>query len=259
MPKKCCVVGFPVGHSLSPAMHNAAFKHLGLDFVYEACEVDPRNFVDFMDRVIDGEFHGVSVTVPFKQTVMDYVNVLSPCAKSIDAVNTLFFDGKTLVGENTDWFGIYMILKELVRFKRRRILIYGAGGAARSALYAAKDLDLDIFLTNRTKSKGEKLAKDFDVKYCDPINLPEVDVFVNATSIGLSGQNFLPVSEKWLRRVESVFDMVYTGTILEQTAKKIGCKVISGKKMLLYQGAKQFEIWTGEAAPIRVMEKAIGL
>ncbi len=259
MPNRCCVVGHPVTHSLSPAMHMAGYQALDLDFTYE--KVDPH--VSGLDRFIkdvrSGFYVGVSVTVPYKQAIMEYVNVLSPAAKACDAVNTLYFDGGSLVGENTDWYGFYMALDEVVNLDRKTVLIFGAGGAARACLFALRDSGAKVYLTNRTVEKGEQLASEFGVEFVQPCDLPAVDVFVNATSIGLHEEDFLFVPEDWLAQVKVVFDLVYTDTILERTARELGCKIVSGKKMLLYQGAKQFQLFTGEEPPIEVMAAAIGL
>ena len=259
MPRKCCVIGHPVKHSLSPAMHNAGYQELGLDFKYEAVDVVPAELAEFVKKLRAGEYLGVSVTVPHKQAVLDYANVVSPHVKAIGAANTLFCDEGKIVAENTDWFGVHCALDEVMDLKDKRILIYGAGGAARACLYALRDAKAHVCVTNRTIEKGMALANEFGAEFCEVSQVPQVDVLVNATSVGLDGDDRLLVCPAWLKGTEYVFDMVYTGTVLEQVAQSQGCKIISGKKMLLYQGAKQFELFTHKKAPLEVMAKAIGL
>ncbi len=259
MPKKCCVIGHPVEHSLSPAMHNAAYRELGLDFKYDAVDVAPAGLADFMRLLRAGEYLGVSVTVPHKQSVLDFANVVSPHVKAIGAANTLFCDDGKIVAENTDWFGVHCALDEVMDLKEKRILVYGAGGAARACLYALRNAKAELFITNRTISKGMALANEFGAQFCEVSEIPQVDVLVNATSVGIGGDDRLLVCPDWLKCTEYVFDMVYTGTVLEQVAKDNGCKIISGKKMLLYQGAKQFELFTHQRAPLEVMAQSVGL
>jgi shikimate dehydrogenase len=240
-------------------MHNAAYKELGLDFEYVAIDVKPEELESFIKRLRTGEFLGVSVTVPHKQAVLEYLNVQSPNVKSIEAVNTLFCDQGKLVGENTDWFGIHCALDEATDLKGKKILIYGAGGAARACLFALRDTGAEVFLTNRTVEKGIALANEFNATFVEVSQLYDIDILINATSVGLHGDDRLLVCPDWLKNVTIVFDMVYTDTVLEQVAKAAGCQIISGKRMLLYQGAKQFELFTHQKAPLEVMARAIGL
>jgi len=257
MQLKACVVGHPIGHSLSPVMHNAGFAAIGLNANYTAIDVLPKKFPAFIERVRKKEFMGVSVTVPYKQEVLQYVNFTTDEARMVGAINTLYFENDVLVGDNTDWYGIQMALQDC-NLKGKKVLVYGAGGAARAALYALQNSGAEVFLTNRTISKAQVLSTEFNVRVCDPLNLPQVDVFINSTSVGLPDNNFLLVGEAWLVHCEFVFDMVYSKTLLVETAKKLGCKIVSGKAMLLYQGVRQFEIFTGFEAPVEVMAKALG-
>lgn len=259
MPYKCCVIGHPVKHSLSPAMHNAGYKELGLDFHYEAVDVAPNELGEFMKRLRSGEFLGVSVTVPHKRAVLEYANVLSPNVKAIEAANTLFCDNGKIVAENTDWFGVHCALDEAVDLKEKTILVYGAGGAARACLYALRDSKAKVLVTNRTIETGVAIANEFDAQFVEVSQIPNVDILINATSVGLDGDDRLLVCPDWLKHTEYVFDMVYTDTVLEQMARDLGCKIISGKKMLLYQGAKQFELFTHKNAPLEVMARAVGI
>lgn len=258
MDYKACVVGHPVGHSMSPVMHNAGFAAIGFNARYVAEDVEPKRFKNFIDRVRSKEFIGVSVTVPYKEEVMKYVNDITEEARQIGAINTLYFKGGVLVGDNTDWFGIKMALEESYDLRGKKVLVYGAGGAARAALFALADSQAEVFVTNRTASKSSMLAKEFRVTQVDPHELPKVDVLINATTVGLPSQNYLLVDEEWLKGCEVVFDMVYSQTVLEQTAKNLGCQIVLGKKMLLFQGVRQFELFTGFEAPIQAMAEALG-
>lgn len=258
--KKCGVLGFPVSHSLSPKMHQAAFDALGLDYKYELCEVKPEDLGCFMKRMASGEFAGLSVTIPHKESVMQYCAELTEDANEIGAVNTLYFKGEKLCGENTDWYGFTKSLEEdLPDFRDKSYLIFGAGGVARACLYGLKKEGVkNVFITNRTKFKGEKLAAEFGFQFVHPEDLPEADVLVNATSVGLKPDVALLTLEE-LGKFQVVFDLIYRDTELQIQAKKLGLKVITGLKMFLYQGAKQFELFTDKPPPIEVMRKTLGL
>lgn len=257
--KKFAVIGHPVDHSLSPAMFNAAFKSLGLDYIYGREDVEIDGLKSLIDSVKNDLYQGFSVTVPYKEEVIKYLDELTPEATTIKAVNTVYKLNGKVIGGNTDWTGFKKALTEKIDLENKTILIYGAGGVARACLYALRDYKENVFLTNRTKEKGESLANEFNVKFIDKDLLPKVDIFINATSVGLKEKNEMVVSEEWLKNTKLVFDLLYGETLLFQSAKKMGIETVDGKKMLLYQAIEQFKIFTGINAPIQVMKEALGL
>lgn len=258
--KKFGVLGFPVKHSLSPLMHNAAMKEVGFDGSYEHIEVAPDDLNCFMKRVKTGEFSGLSVTVPYKEAVIEYCDKLSDEAKLIGAVNTLYFDGTDLVGTNTDWYGFIKALEEVEPgFAEKRILVVGAGGAARACLYALNKFGVEPYLTNRSMEKLDEMVNDFDFISVESDLLEDLDfdIVVNATSVGLKEDDPMVVSESLVDMVETVFDLIYLDTKLVVYAREKGKKLASAKRMLLLQGGKQFEYFTGVNPPLEVMWKSI--
>lgn len=252
--KKFAVVGHPLHHTLSPAMFGAAFKFLKLDYQYLKEDVEARDLKSVIDK-----YDGLSVTIPYKEEIIKYLDALTPEAKIIGAVNTVYkINGKT-IGHNTDWIGFQKALTEAINIRDKKILIYGAGGAARAYLYALNEYKSNVFITNRMSEKGLALAKQFEVKFIDKNQLPAVDVFINATSIGITNDTAMLVPTDWLKHTELVFDLLYGETLLSKTAKDLGIKTVDSKKMLLYQAIEQFKLFTGLEAPAQIMAKAINL
>ncbi len=259
--KSFAVVGHPLEHSLSPTLFNTAFKALGLDYTYTKEDVGLSELKLILEKVRSGEYSGLSVTVPYKEEIIPYLDELTPEAKAIGAVNTVYFSEGKVKGTNTDWQGFMDALVKHTDLKNKKILIYGAGGVARACLYALRKFKDNVFLTNRTEAKGMRLAEEFGVTYVHKNKLPDVDIFINATSASLNpkSKNELLVSEEQLKKVSTVFDLVYGETLLTKTANTLGIKTIDAKEMLLYQAIRQFEIFTGKEAPIDVMAKSIDL
>ena len=258
------IIGYPIGHSVSPAMHNAAFKHLGLDAIYLKFEVKPEDLRDAIFGAKALGFKGFNVTIPHKEAVLEFVKPVG-IAKRIEAVNTV--DIPNLEGYNTDAYGALKALESAgVDVEGKIALVIGAGGAGRAIAFILAEKGATVIVTNRTESRGLKLAEDVR-KVGDCIFYPynrledlrgKIDMIINATPLGMKGfEQKLPVPESIIENV-IVFDTVYNPleTLLIRTAKKKGCKVVYGIDMLVYQGAEAFEIWTGLDAPIDVMKKA---
>jgi shikimate dehydrogenase len=285
----CAVLGAPIRHSASPAMHNAAFAALGLDWRYLAFEVDPKNLRAAIAGARAMNFAGLNLTVPHKLLAVDMVDVLDESAKIWGAVNTIQFEGRTAKsdwlplrefkrdvpvetrtrGFNTDADGIATALREDLKMELRgaKVLLLGAGGAARTAaLRFAAEGALELFLVNRTFSKAREIAgaisKQFPAVYV-AIGFPKtgVDLVLNATSLGLKADDASPLDEKQfpLKQARAVYDLIYrpAETKLLAAAKAAGCQTANGLGMLLHQGAKAFEIWTGQPAPLAVMRRAL--
>jgi shikimate dehydrogenase len=259
------IIGNPVEHSLSPAMHNAAFAALGINGVYI-----PMRSIDLREgfsglRALG--FIGVSVTVPHKVAVISLLDEIDPVARKIGAVNTLLFqkqpEGRPLCkGFNTDWLGSNQALAEELEPKGHTVLIIGAGGAARAVGFGLIEAGARILLTNRTESKGRELASQLGCPFIPTADLPTIqaDALINTTSVGMAPlDQALPISPELLANFPVVMDIVYAplATRLLQEAAARGCRTIDGLKMLQYQGAAQFKLWTGKDAPGAVMRNAL--
>jgi len=270
--KVCAVIGDPIEHSLSPQIHNAAFQHLKLNYVYVAFRVAEKDIKNALQGIQALKIHGLNVTMPLKTKIIPYLDKLDSCAERIGAVNTVLNEKGKLIGYNTDGLGALAALKannqDLVN---KKILILGAGGASRAISYTLAKDARKIVILNRTIEKARSLAKELNkifgkkVRYGE-INekrlekeLKDTDILINATLLGMHPyKNETPVSRKLLQSDLTVFDLVYNPpeTRLLREAKAIGAKTINGLAMLVHQGALSFEIWTGKKAPIDVMLKA---
>jgi len=265
----CAVLGSPIQHSASPAMHNAAFTALGLNWRYLALEVAPQNLRAAIAGARAMNFAGLNLTVPHKLLAVDMVDELDVSAKTWGAVNTIKFENGRSIGFNTDADAIVSSLREELQIELRgkKVLLLGAGGAGRTAaLKLAAEKVAELFLVNRTGSKAEEIAAEIKKQFPSvkiSVGYPkvEVDLILNATSLGLKPEDASPLDEKQfsLKKTQAVYDMIYqpTQTKLLAAAKAAGCKTANGIGMLVYQGAKAFEIWTGQPAPVAVMRRAV--
>jgi shikimate dehydrogenase len=265
----CAVLGSPIRHSASPAMHNAAFAALGLNWRYLAFEVDPKNLRAAIGGARAMGFAGLNLTVPHKLLAVDMVDELDASAKTWGAVNTIKFENGRAIGFNTDADGLANSLREdlAVELRGAKVLLLGAGGAGRTAaLKLAAENVAELFLVNRTASKAEEIAGEIKKQFPSvkiSVGYPKanVDLLLNATSLGLKSEDGSPLDEKQfsLKQTRAVYDMIYkpAETKLLADAKAAGCKTANGIGMLVGQGAKAFEIWTGQPAPVAVMRRAV--
>lgn len=260
-------------------MHNAAFAALGLNWHYLALEVEPKNLRAAIEDARAKGFAGLNLTVPHKLLAVDMVDELDASAKTWGAVNTIKFVQSPksevqspeirAIGFNTDADAIVTSLREdlAVELRGAKVLLLGAGGAGHTAaLKLASENVAELFLVNRTASKAEEIAgeikKQFpSVKVSVGYPKAEVDLILNATSLGLKPEDGSPLDEKEfsLKQTRAVYDMIYkpAETNLLAAAKAAGCKTANGIGMLVHQGAKAFEIWTGQPAPVAVMRRAV--
>jgi shikimate dehydrogenase len=254
------IMGKPVSHSLSPAMHNAAFQALGLNKVYVPFEVAD------VPRALDGfraiGVGGVSVTIPHKKAVLNYLDNIDPVAQKIGAVNTLLIEDTHITGYNTDWIGANKALETIIDPSGSTILLLGAGGSARAIGFGLLEKGATVVIANRTLAKGRTLAEDLNCDCCpvEELNNLKVDALVNATSVGMTPDvDNTPVHRDILKNIPAVMDIVYSPseTRLLREAKEVGCKTIGGFYMLLFQGVAQFELWTGRKAPVEVMKETL--
>jgi len=271
--KICGVIGNPIDHSLSPVMHNAAFNSLKLDFVFVAFRVKKAELESAIDGMRSLDIHGLNVTMPHKSAVIKYLDEIDSTANLIGAVNTILNNNGSLMGYATDGVGALKALEENgVDLAGKKLLLLGAGGAAKAIAFSTAKEAEELVILNRTVDNAKKLAevlcrklgKKTVGKALSPAlvreNLQDVDVLINATPVGMHPNiDRSLVDPKWMRPDLSVMDIVYNPveTKLIKDAKTAGAKVISGVEMLIYQGAASFEIWTGHQAPIKVMKEAI--
>jgi len=264
------VVGDPVARSFSVYMHNAAFAKEKVDAVFIPLQV--RDLDEFVTRIVklstrevELNFAGLAVTMPHKQTIMKHLDEIDPVADEIGAVNTVkIVDGK-LIGHNTDAHGfITPLLERAVDLNGARVAVFGAGGAARACACALKKKNADVTIFARDESKARQIAEEFNVgseRLIPEMRMEQTDIVVNATPVGMKGplENETLLTAEQLDGVRFVYDLVTSGsdTPLIREAKKAGIDAINGIEMLLHQGAKQFEIWTGKAAPIDDMKAAV--
>ncbi|MCD4717985.1 MAG: shikimate dehydrogenase [Desulfobacterales bacterium] len=253
------VVGKPIGHSLGPAMHNAAFLEAGLDAVYLAFETED------MEGCLRGiralGIKGISVTIPFKSRVIPYLDDVDPLAKKIGAVNTIINDDGRLAGYNTDALGAYRALNEKGVLPGKSCLVLGAGGAARAIGFTLKENGVDISVVNRSDARGNELARVLECPYIplDRLGEHKADLLIQTTPVGMSPNiEECLVRKPVLREGMVVMDIIYNPleTRLLKMAKALGCVTISGLSMFVYQGSEQFRLWTGINPPVGTMRRA---
>jgi shikimate dehydrogenase len=248
------VLGFPVGHSRSPDMMNAAFGELGLDWRYVRLPVAPDRFEEIVPALPGSGYLGANVTIPHKLAAADLADELTEAAAAIGAVNTLTFQDGRILGDNTDAGGLVDALG--TQLHGVSVLVLGAGGTGRAAVWALREAGADVALWNRTPGTAAALAAEFGVRH---VATPEpASVLVNVTSLGMRGED-LP-TEVGLAGLqpELVADVVYGGepTALCRWGEQRGARVVDGLEMLLRQGARSFERWTGRPAPLDAMRRA---
>ena len=288
----CAVLGHPIRHSASPAMQNAALARLGLDWRYLAFEVHPDDLREVIQGAKRMKFIGLNLTVPHKLLAIPMMDALDETAKTWGAVNTVRFEAQNTEGNwqplrhfkesvpreiraqgfNTDADAITRSLREDlgVKLEGAKVLLLGAGGAGRvAALKLASEGVAELFLVNRTMDKAEAIAAEIRARFPKvktTVGYPKppamaLDLLLNATSLGLKPGDGSPLDTgKFdLKNARAVYDMIYNPaeTALLKTAREAGCRTANGLGMLLYQGARALELWTGETAPVDVMREAL--
>ncbi|MCK5311653.1 MAG: shikimate dehydrogenase [Desulfobacteraceae bacterium] len=254
-----CIFGNPVAHSKSPVMHNALFNENKINAVYLAFDID--NIKTGINAVRELNIKGVSITIPFKEKVLEYLDYIDEQANAIGAVNTIVNKNGKLKGYNTDWLGGIEPIKEY-GIKEKKIGLIGAGGAAHAIAYGIKKNKGRLTIINRNEKTGEHLASIFSSNYLkiDEIKNESFDIIINTTPLGMTPDiNNSPLKKELLNKHMIVMDIVYNPleTKLIKDAKKIGCKTIDGLSMFLYQGAHQFKLWTGITPSIELMRKIV--
>jgi 3-dehydroquinate dehydratase/shikimate dehydrogenase len=267
------VAGDPVSHSLSPLMMNAAFRREALNAVY--LSLHAKTTKDLIACARDIPLHGISVTMPYKEEIIKHLDNTDPVTAKIGACNTVIRsqDGK-LYGFNTDVFGVLRPLEARIAIKDSNILVLGAGGAARAAVFGLRERGANVYVMNRTASAGQRLAKQAKAKYIGKSQLKplmkkiQFQVVINATSVGMDdpgkpakASKDTPLTEPELKLTGAryLMEMVYAPaeTKLMRIARGMGMEIISGAEMFVHQGARQFEIWTGKPAPTEDMHRVV--
>ncbi len=270
------ILGYPVRHSKSPIFQTAAFHASGINAVYLPFHVKPEDLEKAVEGIKALSIKGVNVTVPHKEEVIKYVNEVSEEVKYIGAANTIENIDGYLKAYNTDAYGFITGLKELLLKAKKEIhdlnfLVIGAGGASRAVIYGlVKEGAKSILIANRTVSKAEKIIEDFKSLnrfiedtitpiHLDDIekHLEKVDVIVNTTSVGLKDEDRELFDYEKIMKKHIIVDIIYKKTKLIKKAEEKGCLWQDGLPMLLYQGAKAFEIWTKKEAPVELMRKVL--
>ena len=273
------IFGHPLSHTLSPAMHEAAFRTLEIDANYIVLELAPTAFKKLMSQASKLSLSGFNVTVPYKEIVMGYLDSVRPEARAIGAVNTVFKQGNHWVGTNTDMEGFLMALMKDGGFRPsgKKAVILGAGGAARAVVYGlSREGVREILIADCFPQKARKITNDMGklfkrVDYQAALaGTPEVkealqkaDVIINATPLGLKPQDPLVVPESWVPRrgAKKAFfmDLIYNPAVTPflKVAKAKGHRTLNGLGMLRYQGARALKYWTGRKAPVDVMRQAL--
>jgi len=265
------LIGNPVSHSLSPRMHNAAFAHLKIPAEYKLFPLKEEEVGDFLKNLPAKNISGINITVPYKEKVIPYLDRIDPAAELIGAVNTIKVSEGKLAGFNTDGEGFLLHLKELdFNPEGKKIAVLGAGGACRAvtvSLAGRKPKALAVFdIDNR---KAEKLAAELSAKFSGidftaanslaKLNIGQSDLLVNTTPVGMKEADPCLVEGKLLPKDILIYDLIYNPeeTKLLKIAKAVGAETANGLGMLLYQGARAFEIWTGQRPPIEIMRQAL--
>jgi shikimate dehydrogenase len=257
---RLAVLGYPVGHSRSPAMHNAALAELGLEqWSYEAIEVAPDAF-EVRARALEGEgFAGANVTVPHKSAALSLADELSETAREIGAANTLVFAEGEIRAENTDADGLLRALPSSPAGKRA--LVLGAGGAARAVVWALLREGAEVGVWNRTGLRSQHLCEELGGEPIAELDQGAYELIVNSTAVGLGGEDpfaELPLAPVGFSTGQTVVDMVYGGerTALLRAAEAAGANIVDGIEILVQQGALSLQIWTGRPAPLETMRAA---
>ncbi len=270
-----CLLGSPVSHSISPAMHNRAFEALGLDYSYMAFDISESQIKNAIDALKLLNCRGFNLTMPLKTAIIPYLDELSEAARLSHSVNTCVFEDGKLIGHTTDGIGFMEAMTDSgISYQNKVITILGAGGAATSIIVqAALDGVSKINIFKRKNATFDKIvdfadkitrSTDCDVFVFDMADattlefcLQESDILINGTNVGMGDDDSSLVPVEFLRKELIVTDVIYhpAYTRLLKDAKSLGCKVMNGKYMLLYQGAAAFKLWTGQNMPIDLIKE----
>ena len=260
-PALFALFGNPVGHSLSPLMHTAAYKRMRINAYYiPVCVEDLTKAIQGMRRLA---MEGASITIPFKMAVLPLLDQVDDHARQIGAVNTIWCDANDrLNGYNTDWIGLVRCLEESLEIQGKTFAIVGAGGAARAAVFGIRQRGGIPLIVNRNPARGATMAQEFGCPFYHLTEIERIsaDCLINTTPVGMapdSGQS--PIAKEVLKNFPWVMDCVYhpLETQLLQDAAQAGCATINGLGMFVHQGAEQIKLWTGKEPPRELMKEVV--
>lgn len=252
--KKACVMGHPVAHSRSPMIHGYWLKTLGIPGAYELKDLRPQEFVPFISHLAQNGFVGGNVTIPHKEAAYKTVAQRDTAAEAVGAVNTLWLENGKLMGGNSDVHGFIANLDDRApgwNVRGCKVVILGAGGASRSAVYALRQRGVEVHVVNRTLPRAQELAQKFGAKAHGwdevPQLLAQADVLVNCTSLGMQGKDALQIDLSPLKKSAVVYDIIYVPleTAILAQARKRGHRTVDGLGMLLQQAGFGFRKWFG--------------
>ncbi len=260
------IIGYPIKHSLSPILHTTLAKNYGLNFVYLAFEVTSQKFKYIRECILTLNIRGLNVTIPYKEKIMHYLDEIDEKAKEVGAVNTIVNRNNKLFGYNTDIYGFEKSL-EGVSLKGEDVLVLGCGGVSKAIVCGLKDFSIrKIFVYDIDENKMSQMKKKFGkIVNCIKSSqikdvLDKVKLVVNATPLGMKEGDLPPVELGWIKKEHIVYDVIYNReTELVSYAKKLGCRVIDGKAMFVYQAEQSFFLWTGVRPDTKIMFEIIGL
>ena len=246
--KKYLVIGNPIEHSLSPKLHNHWIKENNIDAIYDKKQLNESDIEEIVDEVKKGEIDGINVTVPFKKSVIPFLDQLTALAKEVQSVNTIFKKDDKIIGDNTDIGGFEKGLKYInYDLKNKNVFILGAGGVASSIILALKRLGAaKIILSNRTKEKADDLKKKYtDLEIINWGETPDFNMIINATSLGLKGEDQIILNYADIGTNKLFYDIIYnpSKTKFLSKAKQFGNQIENGKMMFIYQAQLAFKIW----------------
>ena len=243
--KKYLVIGNPIKHSWSPKLHNYWIKNNNIDAIYDKQKLDKDKLESLILKIREKKIHGINVTVPFKKTVIPYMDKLSFESENTQSVNTIYLKDNKIIGHNTDIDGFELgIINSKFNPKDKKVLILGAGGVVPSIIFALNRMKVcEVILSNRTKYKAENLRNLFkNLKIVDWGNVPEFDMIINATSIGLNSNDKINIDLSNVGQNKFFFDVIYNPkeTNFLKLGKKLGNKIENGKLMFIYQASVAF-------------------
>ena len=246
--KKYLVIGNPIGHSLSPKLHNHWIKKNNIDAVYDKKQLNENDIKGTILKVRNGEIDGINVTIPFKKSVIPYLDQLTPLANEAQSVNTIYKEKNKVIGHNTDVGGFELGLKRInYNVKNKKVFILGAGGVVSSIILALKKMGSSkIILSNRTKEKAKDLKKIYsDLEIIDWGETPDFNVIINATSLGLKNHDEIKLDYTDMGSNKLFYDVIYNPrqTKFLSKAKQLGNQIENGKMMFVYQAHQAFTIW----------------
>ena len=246
--KKYLVIGNPIDHSLSPKLHNYWIKKNKIDAIYEKKLLIENDLEKIISKLKLGDIHGINVTVPFKNSVIPYIDELSIEAKKTQSVNTIYCKNNKTIGHNTDIAGFELGLRHFkYNVLEKKVLILGAGGVVPSIIFALKRMGAShIVLSNRTKSKAENIKKNFpEIGIIDWLKAGEFHMIINATSVGLKSNDEIKINFKDFGKNKFFYDVIYNPkhTNFLKKAKELGNQIENGKMMFIYQAHQAFAIW----------------